>query len=336
MVRLQPGQPRLFVVLWCLLLLLLLLYLGPRLLEVPYLQALHSERSLATDDLANDDIGISRTRHSSSRALFFNRVPKTGSEMLVLLLSWLQMRNTFTHVRLKNTVKRHLSEEEQISLITEVGQHIQSSKTSLVSFDRHVHFTNFSGLGQHAPTYINMLREPIEKLTSRFYYARATPRPGGYSPSWSASDPPREVPPYSSLEECIESGHDLCTFIPGRHYDLSIPYFCGHEPYCRELGNRAALARAKQHLTQHYAVVGTLEELNATLAVLEDVLPQFFTGVTQLYYKDLGAPHLNKNYQRPPGVSPAAAQALRHNLSLEMNFYEFARARLQRQFASIK
>lgn len=47
--------------------------------------------------------------------LFFNRVPKCGSEMLVLLLQWLQGWNNFKHVRLKGGNKRKLNRIEQVS-----------------------------------------------------------------------------------------------------------------------------------------------------------------------------------------------------------------------------
>lgn len=46
--------------------------------------------------------------------LFFFRVPKTGSEMTVLLLQWLQGINGFRHVRLQNTVHRRLDTFEQV------------------------------------------------------------------------------------------------------------------------------------------------------------------------------------------------------------------------------
>ena len=46
--------------------------------------------------------------------LFFFRVPKTGSEMTVLLLQWLQGINNFRHVRLQNTVHRRLETFEQV------------------------------------------------------------------------------------------------------------------------------------------------------------------------------------------------------------------------------
>jgi hypothetical protein len=52
----------------------------------------------------------------SGHVLFFNRVPKTGSEMLVLLLQWLQGMNGFRHIRLGGGGIRKLNKMQQVSL----------------------------------------------------------------------------------------------------------------------------------------------------------------------------------------------------------------------------
>ncbi|XP_018020440.1 heparan sulfate 2-O-sulfotransferase pipe-like isoform X3 [Hyalella azteca] len=266
--------------------------------------------------------------------LFFNRIPKTGSEMFVLLMTWLQRRNSFTHLRLRSN-DRNLTPDQQLSLVSEMKTRMQAAAPAQrVSFDRHLHFTDFAALGVPRVSYFSMVREPIEKLTSRFYYARATPRPLGYTPPGRAL-PPREPPPYATLEECVAARHPACTFERGRHYDLTIAYFCGHAPYCTELSNEAAYEEAERNLVRHFSVVGVLEELNATLALLENKLPKYFSGVTELYHQDLGAPHLNKNYQRPQNLSSSAEAELRANLSLELRFYETVRDRLLHQASQL-
>ena len=40
---------------------------------------------------------------------------------------------------------------------------------------------------------------------------------------------------YQTFEECIADSaidSDECSFVTGRHYDLQIAYFCGHERHC--------------------------------------------------------------------------------------------------------
>ncbi|XP_050730349.1 heparan sulfate 2-O-sulfotransferase pipe-like isoform X1 [Eriocheir sinensis] len=270
--------------------------------------------------------------HQTPHVLFFNRVPKCGSEMLVLLLQWLQARNGFRHVRLKNSVRRYLTRDEQAALVEEVGERLQESPEPRVSFDRHVYFTNFSNHGFKMPLYLNLVRDPVEKVASRFYYARVTPRPGAATPpGYTRPAPPR----YTSLEECLQHHDPECTFLPGHMYDLTIPYFCGHKEFCRELNNEAALREAKRQVEAWFPVVGILEEVNVTLAVLQHRLPHYFAGVLDLYHNDLlAAPHYNMNQQRPP-TSPEVEAALRTNISLEYDFYNFLKQRLVKQYLEL-
>lgn len=267
----------------------------------------------------------------NERILFFNRVPKSGSEMLVLLLQWLQGDNIFRHIRLKNSVNRFLSFDEQLELAAEIGEKLHDTTEPHVSFDRHVYFTNFTNLGLKMPLYLNLIRDPVEKLESRFYYARVTPRPGAATPpGYKWPDPPK----YATLEDCILDHGGECTFLTGHRYDLTIPYFCGHQDYCRELNNEAALRTAKLHVEEWYPVVGILEDINATLTVLEHQLPKYFSGVTALYYNELLAPHHNKNRHRPQ-TSAVVEEQLKRNLTTEYDFYNFVRQRLKLQYHQV-
>ncbi|KAK8728969.1 hypothetical protein OTU49_008905, partial [Cherax quadricarinatus] len=142
-------------------------------------------------------------------------------------------------------------------------------------------------------------------------------------------------PPHATLEDCLLAASEECTFITGHHYDLTIPYFCGHQEYCRELNNGAALRVAQQHVEEWYPVVGVLEEINTTLLVLQHHLPQYFAGVTDLYYNELMAPHHNKNRQRPKTPTKVEA-AIRKNLSLEYDFYNFMKQRLAIQYQQLQ
>nr|XP_027227887.1 uronyl 2-sulfotransferase-like [Penaeus vannamei] len=109
--------------------------------------------------------------------LFFNRVPKSGSEMLVLLLQWLQGENAFRHIRLRNSVRRFLSRDEQLDLAAEMGEKIFESAQSRLSFDRHLYFTNFSTLGLKMPVYLNLIRDPWRGASDQplFCYTRRSP-----------------------------------------------------------------------------------------------------------------------------------------------------------------
>ncbi|KAF4525737.1 hypothetical protein B566_EDAN001997 [Ephemera danica] len=161
---------------------------------------------------------LGTTPSTNNYMLFFNRVPKSGSEMLVLLITWLQGINGFKHIRLaggRNGDDRRLSRLGQEEMIEDIKE--QSKDIALpTSFDRHVYFTNFSSFGTQQPIYINLIRDPVDKMISRFYYADLKGR---------TRDP-------QMFEDCVELENEDCRLLRGHAYDLTIPYFCGHDLWC--------------------------------------------------------------------------------------------------------
>jgi dermatan/chondrotin sulfate uronyl 2-O-sulfotransferase UST len=76
---------------------------------------------IVTSSLRSVTKSLAELRHGieipelSDHVVFFNRVPKTGSEMLVLLLQWLQGMNGFRHIRLGGGRIRKLNRMQQVS-----------------------------------------------------------------------------------------------------------------------------------------------------------------------------------------------------------------------------
>ena len=56
-----------------------------------------------------------------------------------------------------------------------------------------------------------------------------------------------------------------------------VPYFCGQDPRCRQR-NSWAVTKAKENIEKYYAAVGLTEELPASLALFETLMPRFFHG----------------------------------------------------------
>jgi dermatan/chondrotin sulfate uronyl 2-O-sulfotransferase UST len=95
------------------------------------------------------------------------------------------------------------------------------------------------------------------------------------------------------------------------------------------------LDQAKRNVESEFAVVGVLEDLNTTLAVLEKYIPRFFKGVTKIYFDKMEKfSKINKNENKPK-VSEEIKNIVRKNLSREIEFYEFCKERLQRQFEAL-
>lgn len=55
-----------------------------------------------------------------------------------------------------------------------------------------------------------------------------------------------------------------------------VRWFCGHDDVCMDPSSDEAFRRALTNIRDHHIVVGTVEDLNVTLAVLGKLLPDVF------------------------------------------------------------
>ena len=124
------------------------------------------------------DIHSSLYQIHPTDVLLFNRVPKCGGTTLLTLLRQLSHLNNFTHVSSNIYDKKQLSSSEQRVLFEQLVSYKKEHRQ--MSFDRHVYFTDFNRfqLNSHGIhlKYINIVRDPIERLISSFYYRREVAR----------------------------------------------------------------------------------------------------------------------------------------------------------------
>ncbi|RZF31870.1 hypothetical protein LSTR_LSTR012272, partial [Laodelphax striatellus] len=233
-----------------------------------------------------DAKALNNTRFARKEMIFFNRVPKVGSQTFMELLRTLGQHNGFAfnrdHIQRVETVR--LAPAEQL----ELAAMINSYPTPSV-FVKHICFINFTQFHLPEPIYVNMVRDPVERVISWYYYVRAPwyyverkqvfpdiPLP---DPMWLKKD----------FETCVLQGDRECQYIEGAlregigdHRRQSL-FFCGHSDACTPFNTQGALQRAKRAVEENYAVVGVLEDLNSTLTVLEHYIPRFFKGARQVY-----------------------------------------------------
>ena len=74
-----------------------------------------------------------------------------------------------------------------------------------------------------------------------------------------------------------------------------------------------------------YAFVGTTEQMDLGLAVLEAALPRFFKGA-QKVFKGMSRVNVNKHQ----GMSAKSRETLEKHLATDIEFYNFVRQRLER------
>ncbi|RUS69100.1 hypothetical protein EGW08_023137 [Elysia chlorotica] len=245
--------------------------------------------------------------------IIYNRVPKTGSTSLAGVLYDLCTVNRY-HVIHLNTSRnqRTLGLADQMRFITNITNW-DTKKPAI--YHGHLAFIDFSRFGvKQQPIYINMVREPLDRLISYYYFVRFGDDFRPYMKRRKAGD-------NESFDECVARAGADCD---PRNLWVQIPYFCGHHADCWEPGNEWALEEAKSNLLHHYLIVGITEELRSFLAVLEAALPRFFHGATALYNQGTKA-HLRKTIKKYPPKPETLEKIKDSNIyRMESEFYEFA------------
>ncbi|CAB1340064.1 unnamed protein product, partial [Coregonus sp. 'balchen'] len=228
----------------------------------------------------------------------YNRVGKCGSRTVVILLRLLAERHQFNLVSSDIHNKTRLTKHEQVDLMRNISNIPQP-----FLYTRHVHFLNFTRFRIEQPVYINIIRDPINRFLSNYFFRRFGDWRGEQNhlirtPGMKGDER------YLDINVCILENYPECSN-PRLFY--IIPYFCGQHPQCREPGVWA-LERAKQNVLENFLIVGILEELEDVLLLLERLKMGNMTGTVRKHTPTL-----------------EALQVLYHRMRYEYDFYNFIR-----------
>ncbi|XP_055387168.1 heparan sulfate 2-O-sulfotransferase pipe-like [Condylostylus longicornis] len=223
--------------------------------------------------------------------IYFMRVPKTGSQaMATLIMRYLSKKNEYNvHIGpVKQYGEPFLTAYEQESHIIETLFDIDESKAFIGNHENYIEYASF---GFEKPIYISLVRNPIEKVISWFYYSRSNL----YKPS-NITLFSRRYEKFGgesnwrnkTFDDCIKNFEVECRFIPMNSrkvqgYKRQIIQFCGNYKPCWEFGSPLAVQMAKDNVERNFAVVGTWEDPEITLTVLEHYIPKYFKGALELY-----------------------------------------------------
>jgi len=246
--------------------------------------------------------------------IVYNRVPKTGSTTLMGLVYDACQKNGIHVLHVNTTKNSHiLSLEDQRKFVSNV-----SSWTAVKPAVYHGHFgyIDFSVFGVSPfPIYINLIRDPIERLVSYYYFLRYG---DDFRPHVSRKRKGNRV----SFDDCVK--------MKGRDCDpvnmwIQIPFFCGQSYFCWIPGSELALEEAKKNVISKYLVVGVTEEMGDFVSVLEVLIPRFFSGISNLYQNGTKG-HLRKTFNKEV-PSDETISTLRSSKvwKMEQEFYVFVR-----------
>ncbi|TNM94691.1 hypothetical protein fugu_017450 [Takifugu bimaculatus] len=97
----------------------------------------------------------------------YNRVGKCGSRTVVILLRLLAEKHQFNLVSSDIHNKTRLTKHEQVDLMRNI-----SGIPQPFLYTRHVHFLNFTRFRIEQPVYINIIRDPISRFLSNYFFRR--------------------------------------------------------------------------------------------------------------------------------------------------------------------
>lgn len=214
-----------------------------------------------------DECSRLKTTPRDPLVLLYNRVPKAGSSSMTSLINKLSSKHKF-----KMLGWFDLPSHDFDAVQAAVQEALAKGEKTVIA--QHFHFPEII---HEDVAYINVLREPVARCTSQYYYLRYGDR--------REEDRKKVLDKYGNLtiDECIDSGNQATCFnCDGWKQSL---FFCGPDGGdCRDFSPTKVLARAKEVIDSHY-VVGIIEDFEGTVAVMEKLFPTFFGGGLELMKK---------------------------------------------------
>nr|CAG4638535.1 EOG090X088H [Cyclestheria hislopi] len=268
-------------------------------------------------DRSNDKHGTNLHQNS---AIIYNRVPKTGSTSFVGLAYDLCSKNKFNVLHVNISKNSHiLSLSDQFRFTSNVTEWV-TKKPSF--YHGHMAYLDFSKFGFNSPLYINIIRKPLDRMVSYYYFLR-------FGDDFRPHLVRKKQGDKKTFDECVKEGRPECD--PNNLW-LQVPFFCGQHADCWIPGNNWAVEQAKRNLMEKYLLVGVTEQMEEFIAVLEATIPSFFKGALKLYRQGSKS-HLRKTNKKIEPSNETIAQFKQSNIwKLENDFYDFA----LRHFESVK
>ncbi|KHJ89690.1 heparan sulfate 2-O-sulfotransferase [Oesophagostomum dentatum] len=262
----------------------------------------------------------------SQLIVIYNRVPKTGSTTFTNAVAYdLFKINNF------NVIHLNMTKNRQVMSLTDQGEFIRNitswTERRPAFYHGHVAFIDFTRFGYPNPVYINIVREPLQRLLSHYYFLR-------FGDNYRVGLKRSRAGNNETFDECVLRGGRDCDM---KQMWLQIPYFCGHHHFCTVVGNKLALEQAKKNLIEKYLLVGVCEEMRNFIAVLERLLPRFFKGALS-HFDGLSESraHLRNTKQKfPPNDHTLSVIRRNEVYQMEREFYDFAKEEFMAIFKKI-
>ncbi|XP_017041507.1 heparan sulfate 2-O-sulfotransferase pipe isoform X7 [Drosophila ficusphila] len=282
---------------------------------------------------------LNNTRFAGSEIVVFNRPTRVDSERMMPLFRQLAAMNDINVVLNGpvRTMNRTRTEKEQL-VEAEWATELEGGSIYVA----HSNWLDFASYGFKKPIYISLVKDPIDRMVTDFYKRRSWVKRAINRRIYPGR---REMPEewyQESFNDCVRRGSRECNFVQYSVADY-IPdfkrqslYFCGNEGDCLPFNSHYAIQIAKRRVEKEYSVVGTWEERNITLTVLEKYIPRFFNHARFLFKLHSKSIRNRNRNNRKPHIDPDVREMVRQNFTNEYEFYYFCKQRLYKQYLALQ
>eukprot|EP00118_Oscarella_pearsei_P017040 m.167613 g.167613 ORF g.167613 m.167613 type:complete len:202 (+) comp38936_c2_seq15:232-837(+) len=152
--------------------------------------------------------------------VMYNRVPKTGSTTFMGLVYALCEKNGFHSIHLNVTGNAQVMSVADQYHFT----HNITGWTEKIPgfYHGHVAYIDFPRFGVPQPIYLQIVRDPLERLVSYYYFLR-------YGDDFRPYLKRSKMGDKTTFDQCVKAKKSDCA--PEKLW-LQIPFFCGQEPEC--------------------------------------------------------------------------------------------------------
>lgn len=222
----------------------------------------------------NSNVAFWQPPLPNKNLIFHNKLPKAGSTTMNYILFYLSQKNSFKYQKIQPGDLPNDSYSVEEPLVNWIKENVTESPFLLLKHHYPIDFTKY-GLDQ--PTYMNVMRDPVDWFQSHYYFERfGWQKVGGSRDSFKGSDEDRDM----IIDDCVTQKASQCVDVPWSWID----FFCGNGPDCNKINNRDTIvATTKTRIQRVYYMIGILEQWDNTLSLFERMMPDIFQNVKQIF-----------------------------------------------------
>lgn len=232
--------------------------------------------------------------------LVYNRIGKAGSSTMIHQLRGLSARNNFTF-------SQPFPYHDHKALRTSIFSSVSNQSATVIC--NHFNFPELT-YGDELK-YINIMRDPVQRYISEYYYMRSSKRgkqAEKFIERWGNY----------TIDECLGRNE---TCLSGKS-NVQIEYLCGKENgACDRMSDAEKFITALDNWKRHY-FLGIMENMIQTIELLEILFPRFFKGANSTVVQVKNP----TKYQQPSHSSIKILEAMNYH---DILFYREVKAHFQ-------